>query len=131
MKTLTVHQPYAHLIAIGIKHIENRSWPTAHRGPLAIHAAKVAHPLDADTRADLARLGIIIPVDLKHGAIIAIVNVVECIEIDDLPDSLAADPFAFGPWCWILADARLVAPISCRGKLGLWNAPELIEATAQ
>jgi hypothetical protein len=131
MKALTVRQPYAHLIAAGIKRIENRTWETPHRGALAIHAALGRHPLDADDVGTLTQLGITIPAELDYGAIIAIVNVVECIEIDDLPDDLAADPFAFGPWCWILADARLVAPISCRGKLRLWNAPELIEATAQ
>jgi hypothetical protein len=40
MKTLTISQPWATLIAIGAKHIETRSWRTRYRGPLAIHAAK-------------------------------------------------------------------------------------------
>lgn len=40
MKALTVQQPYASLIASGEKWIENRSWHTNYRGPLAIHAAK-------------------------------------------------------------------------------------------
>jgi activating signal cointegrator 1 len=40
MKTLTLTQPWASLIAIGAKRIETRSWGTAYRGPLAIHAAK-------------------------------------------------------------------------------------------
>lgn len=39
MKALTVRQPWASLIAAGVKSIETRSWSTAHRGPLAIHAA--------------------------------------------------------------------------------------------
>jgi hypothetical protein len=40
MKVLTLHQPYASLIALGVKSIETRSWSTKYRGPLAIHAAK-------------------------------------------------------------------------------------------
>ena len=40
MKVLTLHQPWASLIACGIKTIETRSWSTKYRGPLAIHAAK-------------------------------------------------------------------------------------------
>ena len=40
MKALTLTQPWATLVAIGAKRIETRSWPTSHRGPLAIHAAK-------------------------------------------------------------------------------------------
>jgi len=40
MKALTLHQPWASLIAMGIKTIETRSWSTKYRGPLAIHAGK-------------------------------------------------------------------------------------------
>lgn len=40
MLAITLHQPYATLIAIGAKQIETRSWATAYRGPIAIHAAK-------------------------------------------------------------------------------------------
>ncbi len=39
MKTLTLTQPYASLIAFGAKRIETRTWATTYRGPLAIHAA--------------------------------------------------------------------------------------------
>lgn len=39
MKSITLTQPWASLIAIGAKRIETRSWPTNYRGPLAIHAA--------------------------------------------------------------------------------------------
>jgi hypothetical protein len=40
MKAITLHQPWATLVAIEQKKIETRSWPTSYRGPLAIHAAK-------------------------------------------------------------------------------------------
>ncbi len=46
MKALTLTQPWASLVAIGAKRIETRSWKTAYRGPLAIHAAK-GFPKDA------------------------------------------------------------------------------------
>jgi len=39
MKALTLHQPLASLIAIGIKTIETRSWSTRYRGRLAIHSS--------------------------------------------------------------------------------------------
>ena len=38
MKALTIRQPWASLIAAGVKTIETRSWSTRYRGPLAIHA---------------------------------------------------------------------------------------------
>jgi hypothetical protein len=40
IKVLTLWQPWATLIAEGVKTIETRSWRTNHRGPLAIHAAR-------------------------------------------------------------------------------------------
>lgn len=45
MKALTLHQPWASLIAIGVKTIETRSWATKYRGPLAVHAGGVAATL--------------------------------------------------------------------------------------
>lgn len=40
MKVLTLHQPWASLVALRVKTIETRSWSTSYRGPLAIHAAR-------------------------------------------------------------------------------------------
>ena len=45
MKALTLHQPWATLVAVGEKRIETRSWSTDYRGPLAIHAGK-ARPFE-------------------------------------------------------------------------------------
>lgn len=38
MKTLSIKSPWAYYIAWGVQTIERRSWSTAYRGPLAIHA---------------------------------------------------------------------------------------------
>lgn len=46
MKALTLTQPWASLVVLGEKSIETRSWKTSYRGPLAIHAAKKAAPLE-------------------------------------------------------------------------------------
>lgn len=40
MKALTIWQPWATLLACGVKQYETRSWATKYRGPIAIHAAK-------------------------------------------------------------------------------------------
>lgn len=40
MRAITIRQPWASLIAAGVKTIETRSWSTKYRGPLAIHAGK-------------------------------------------------------------------------------------------
>ena len=40
MKAISLWQPWATLVGLGVKTIETRSWATKYRGPLAIHAAK-------------------------------------------------------------------------------------------
>jgi hypothetical protein len=42
-KALSVRQPFADLIARGIKPIENRSWRTRYRGLIYIHVARLPH----------------------------------------------------------------------------------------
>lgn len=44
IKAISLHQPWASLVAMGIKGVETRSWTTRYRGPLAIHASKNARP---------------------------------------------------------------------------------------
>lgn len=47
MRALTIRQPLASLIALGVKTIETRGYGTPCRGPLVIHAGK-AKPTDLD-----------------------------------------------------------------------------------
>lgn len=41
---LSVKQPWATLLACGVKSVEVRTWPTRRRGRLLIHASKVPDP---------------------------------------------------------------------------------------
>lgn len=52
MKALTLTQPWASLVALGVKSIETRSWATNYRGPIAIHAAK-GHPFKRGERFNI------------------------------------------------------------------------------
>lgn len=40
MKALTIQQPRASLIIVGVKRFEYRTWRTSYRGDLLIHAGK-------------------------------------------------------------------------------------------
>ena len=40
IKAILLHQPWASLIPMGLKHFETRSWPTNYRGKLVICVAK-------------------------------------------------------------------------------------------
>lgn len=100
MKTLSIRQPWASLILLGIKRIENRSWPapSALIGQrLAIHAARKPDSLHALPD----------PATLPRGVLLGTVRLVACVRHDELPPELASDPFAeAGGWCWILAEPR-------------------------
>lgn len=114
MKALTILQPYAHLIAVGEKPIENRHWPTQYRGPLLIHAGKGRSMLDEGDPADMA-----------FGAVVAIAQLAQCFKLDRLwPPSyepLQKHEHANGPFCWILENVcRLETPVPARGAQGLW-----------
>lgn len=143
MKTLSIHQPWASLIALGVKRIENRSWWTHHRGPIAIHAAAAAssrrtwsgavgdpavvaaaraaaaqigpHASDAVERLVTGRLA-----DAPCSAVLAVVDLVDIHPVGD--PAVAGDPFALGPYCWVLAHPRpYPAPIPAVGAQSLWR----------
>ena len=41
---LSLKQPWATLLVHGLKQVEVRAWPTARRGPILIHAARIPDP---------------------------------------------------------------------------------------
>lgn len=100
MKALTLHQPWASLIALGVKTIETRSWSTRYRGPLAIHAGRTLVP---GHRGDWRCIGptsdpyLVPKVDgppqpLPLGAIVATANLVDVVPmIDD--DVISTAPY--------------------------------------
>jgi hypothetical protein len=57
--------------------------------------------------------------ELDYGALVGVVEVVGCVPVAGVED----DPFALGPWCWLLARARRIRPVPFRGQVGLFNAP--------
>ncbi len=76
MKVITIKQPFASLIASGYKEYEFRTWKTKYRGDLLIHAGK---GIDKKAMEKFKHLNL----DYPSGCIIAKVNLVDCIEIDD------------------------------------------------
>jgi hypothetical protein len=138
MKALTVKQPWTWAIAHGQKTIENRTWNTTYRGPLAIHAG-LAWDKDGarDQRVIRAVIkygqpnGYLMPscvlpdVDrFALGAIVAVVDLVDVCEAQEWPSV----PCECGPWAatgqrhWKLANVRVLPEtVSCKGRLGLWD----------
>lgn len=147
MKALTLHQPWASLVAAGAKTIETRSWPTKYRGRLAIHAAKTEKPVRTFEGRLLAReLRRRAPdsVEIPFGVVVAVVELVDVrpIEVFDHPsmldraqmpeeggmwepvppDQIPYGDFRSGRYAWILDEiSPLPNAIPVRGAQGLWR----------
>lgn len=133
MKALTICQPYATLIILGRKLVENRTWPTNYRGPLLIHAGKSKKYLDY-SGADLT---IAEYYSVPFGVILGVADLVACIRPADvhanspLPcvKKLIGHIHVEGPNCFVLENVRqFEKPIPYIGAQGLFDVPDEIVA---
>ena len=101
IKAITIKQPWASLIALGVKHIETRSWATKYRGPIAIHAGLAKPPKMFACCQDVGdyvmhrdheelamrRRNVVVGDwdDLPLGAVIATAELTDCLPIYDDP----------------------------------------------
>lgn len=155
MRGLTLWQPWASAIALGLKRIETRSWSVPNRGDLLIHAAgkwsreqdghkarlvRVAAELLGEDDPRVAALDEVLPL----GCAVAVAR----LGFTRLTCAMVAGQFGrpepwintipplerafgdFGPdrYGWVLEDVRPLRPaIRCAGAQGLWPVPEELE----
>ena len=158
MRALTLHQPWASLIALGHKTTETRSWPAPESlvgSRIAIHAARRRPRRDEwNDRVAEALAGM----DLPLGVIVATARVDGCVRV--LSNGFAklsepADPgkvwvvdrfgqehrdayrmnsdpygdYSEGRWIWLLSRVRTVEPpIEARGRRDVWTLPRDVRA---
>lgn len=139
LKAISLWQPWASLWAAGIKIHETRSWPTKHRGLLAVHAAKrrdlsgIVLWKELWTGRNSERLRGYGPYfmrsfgSLPKGAIVGIVEIADCSRTEDCgvgisrPDYLLGN-FEPGRYAWRAQKAHLFQqPIPCKGRQGFFN----------
>ncbi|MEK3726805.1 MULTISPECIES: ASCH domain-containing protein [unclassified Lysinibacillus] len=139
MKAVTIKQPWATLIALGVKKFETRSWQTKHRGQIAIHAGK---SIDKDAcneywiKSTLVEHGIKSFEELPTGVVIAVADLIDCYKVkatvgfvsvlskgkalDGL--EVAFGDYTEGRYAWELANLQVLSePIAAKGKLSLWE----------
>lgn len=135
MKALSIKQPWASLIAHGIKDIENRTWKTKFRGKIFIHAC--GKPLNRSTVYDVLNekqwdftFDEINPDkfdsdNLYYSAIIGEVEIVDCVINHpsiwaEKTDFSQEDPASI--WNWVLANPVLYEKpiLNVKGKLSFW-----------
>lgn len=125
MKVITIKEPYATLIAEGLKEYEFRTWKTNYRGEVLIHAAKTPNQENKKRFVDRN-------LNYKEGFIMAKAILTDCVEVDDKLTkellnkdkevyknlSIQRDKKLFG---FKLENVERIDPIEIKGQLGFWN----------
>lgn len=132
MKTLSIKQPWASLIAHGIKNIENRTWASKYRGRIYIHASATYAAKELQSLLTYEQFNAI-PNNLqneflrgiwKRSAIIGEVDIVDCvINHPSIWAQQSGGQFNKPIYNWVLANPVLYdEPIlNVKGKLSLWE----------
>jgi hypothetical protein len=132
MKALSIRQPWATLLCLGIKRYETRTWKTDYRGPIALHAGTVFDVaarnlcLTAPLADSLRKAGYHNPRSLPRGQIIGTAILADCIPTEKLR-SLSAKQrrlgdFSRGRWAWRFTDIkRLKRSLPAKGQLSLFD----------
>ena len=122
MKVLTLKQPWATLVAEGIKKYEFRSWKIKYRGKVLIHAGI---GIDKDEMKKFENMDLEFP----SKRILAEVEIEDCLELDDDLNKkiINENNIAYGSkyrtgYAWKLKNVKkLDINKEINGKLGLWN----------
>lgn len=136
MKAISVRQPYASWLAspdkftkvnLTPKRIENRNWTTAYRGPILIHAGKTFEHDALDIwKHRMPSISKAVSLDSKGYPLGAIIGIAELVKVVTSLDIEVRNPWFFGPYGFVLKNARPIEPIAYRGALGLFEVPESV-----
>jgi hypothetical protein len=136
VRALTLTQPWATLVILGIKRWETRGWfpsPAARSGRIVIHAAKGWKADDRAFARELHDRGIlpVTPEELPLGAGLGTVRLdglartptaLTFADVTELEQELG--DYSPGRYAWQLGDPRpFPEPVPVRGMLGLWEWP--------
>lgn len=122
MRTLSIRQPWASLILLAGKDIENRNWSTRYRGRILIHAAKGCTRQEFEDAVQFARSCTRRPIDfslqaIPRGGIVGSVEIVDCVQHSD-------SPWFVGRYGLVLRDPRPLPFTPWKGQLGFFDVPE-------
>ena len=126
MKAITIKQPWATLIAEGIKKYEFRSWNTNYRGKILIHAGKTLEVKNLNKFKNYN-------LSFSCGEIIGEAELADCIKVTKEFDNelKSINKLVYGnsnhvdKYAWKLDNVKKYKnKIRINGKLGLWNYDE-------
>lgn len=125
MKVITVKQPFASLIAAGLKEYEFRTWKTKYRGEILIHAGK---SVDKKAMKKFEKYGLEYP----SGYIVAKASLADCIKVDDEFRKVLFEKNApiyssiikhteWEGYAFKMNNIEKIEPIPAKGKLSIWE----------
>ncbi len=125
MKVITIKQPWATLIAEGIKEYEFRTWNTKYRGDILIHAGKSIDKKALERFKDYH-------LEYPTGCIIAKAKLTDSIYVDEkfVKEVVPKNPLVYkgliekNDWDgygFKLEEVKKINPIYLNGKLSLWD----------
>ncbi|KVD71843.1 hypothetical protein WI89_01060 [Burkholderia ubonensis] len=128
MKALSIRQPWAWLVASGHKDIENRTWRTAYRGPLLIHASAGMTRQEYEDAFQFAlqaggiQLAYRMPgvKELERGGIIGVADLMHVVS----PAARMSLWHMDGCYGLHLCNARPLPFIPYKGQLGIFDVPD-------
>lgn len=103
MRAITVRNPWATFIALGLKTAEARGWRTRHRGPILIVSSVEPWIEPAGCAVAVAEVKDVLPFRAEHG-----------------PRAMVP-PGRFG-FVWLLENVRAVKPVPVRGRPGIYES---------
>ena len=136
MRAISLWQPHAQAVALGIKEWETRHWSTNYRGPLAICSTVKPFRLKdyeesyfRETWKRLQAAGLN-DCGLQYGYLLAVVELTACIRTEALDGELSEDArfwgdFAPGRYAWKLENIERAWPaVRVRGRQNFFNVKE-------
>jgi len=131
MKALSVRQPYAELIARGVKTIEVRTWRTDYRGPLLIVSSAGAPAWD-DSEHQIGMLD----ADCPRGVAVCVVDLADIHAVDAFKSYRQTSIQACcapsqSDLAWCLTSPRRVEPVPIKGRLRLYDVDDTLVRLVQ
>lgn len=115
---LSIRQPWAWLIVMGHKTIENRTKASHRRSEIYIHASATMTKADyesADYFLHIRKIDIVIPrfEDLPRGGIVGSASLVDCVQE-------SSNQWFTGPYGWVMANAKPLPFQKFKGALNFF-----------
>jgi hypothetical protein len=133
MKALSLWQPHASAIELGLKPYETRPWATSYRGPLVIHAAKKQFKFDESYREYYMELAHrfreknfpMYALDGTYGRALCIVDLVDCVPTASLRGRIGRTEF-WGDFRDVGDDGKSRWAFKLENVRRLWPRPLVI-----